>query len=327
MVEPYRSGFCECSMGDETYERGVGCEGGRTNVLCSSVCESSSNLYAEATIRESEARDRGDGCLAIALAYSTSDVLPHVWTQIRAWCDANVIDELALVVKIGADDRLDLGSCRVSLVQQDAGLDALSRLERMRELRARQLDALKARTDLPGVVVVVDLDVERLPSPWELLVGIDLVRTGDWDVLCANGAEHYDGQLSYYDTFATIRHGSGWMYPPELSEQRNLFRELSASPERVVDVRACFGGLGVYRRDLWTGGPDGNCSYRYQPQASFTVATDSSMDSDHPFWCEHVGLTECLRLQQPSLRMGVMGLLQLRRGYDPHRRRRLSILT
>ena len=233
--------------------------------------------------------------------------------------------------------------CNVTVLRQTPDSSVHSKVKRLRRVRTGQqarlraeVEAIEARSRLDALsntpthaspsagpttaVVVVDLDEYELPPPAGLRRSIELVRSGAWDVLCANGWKHVNvsrGGVTAtvrgeYDLFALVRTDGHWYGPIEDAEEQARLYQAVVSSAEPYPVRACFGGVGVYRyRGVWDGGAAGSCSYKWRPS--------DALIWEHYTWCEHVGFLECLRNEsaEAGLRVGIFRELPVHWTSDP----------
>lgn len=281
----------------------------------------SSAAYPDAVARSQRLR-AGGMVLVVALALDLDGVPEEIKDALGEWCDASVVQAIDIVVGRGVDavrsnwTRHGVRTgCEVRIATQAPGLAPLGRLERLRQIRADQQRRVQRLA--PGrrgdVVVVVDLDQFELPPARSLQVGVDYLRDGRWDVLCANGYTHAASARGVYDTFATILDGGEWMYTQSAESPKwattnpgSVYGRVMGSAE-PLPVRACFGGLGIYRyAGVWDGGREGRCDYLRHPAAEYIVGQPLAKWAEPPgSWCEHVSLLECVRRENAALRVGI----------------------
>jgi hypothetical protein len=189
-----------------------------------------------------------------------------------------------------------------------------NRVERISFLRDFQRIAVQKEMQANGksteakVVIVVDGDLHSMPSPAQVAQLAEDIMNGKEtnDVICAAGVNH--DNFSYHDTFATILEPNDWMhhnrirYPnekhnkigiaqaddgdlPTFADQNKLRNLLSHG--YPVPVRSCFGGLALYKANIWF---QKDCSYH---EAHYDDWRFANREDERP--CEHVVLHECLR--------------------------------
>ena len=197
--------------------------------------------------------------------------------------------------------------CEIKIHYQPPGLMGLQRLERIRHVRTAQQRGVWARERPPLVVVNVDLDELSLPNAGQVQSQVARVAAGHWDVICANGWMHMWSyqQLGSYDSFASILNNGHWLYPEAMGGQVRALQVLHANVMRSAEpysMRACFGGMAIYRFDgVWDGGAGATCDYKHIPNNYRGYTREV-----HNGWCEHVGFMECIRAQRHGdLRVGI----------------------
>jgi hypothetical protein len=170
-----------------------------------------------------------------------------------------------------------------------------------------------------SIVILVDLDLHRLPSMDTLLQELHCMQTieSEFDIVCAAGIMYRP--FGYYDIFATVMLDGTFVYPirgrleQKLQDGENYslvrsndvygnftqwdlleyFETESARRNgNAVPVRSCFGGLTLYRASVWF---QESCQYAVDNPKSNTTAhlqRYATKASERP--CEHVVLHECL---------------------------------
>lgn len=172
-----------------------------------------------------------------------------------------------------------------------------------------------------GAVIVADFDLQSWPSPQEIDDRVDKLRKGTHDVICSNGVVIKGKDKKYYDTFATIMLPDSFLiklekrlFPEPYENETKAFirsdRKPSISLERIwrmfhkfgrksstglVSVKSCFGGLAVYRADVYL---ESECTYQLNRDVIDardinTVMRYANKKEGRP--CEHVVLHECFR--------------------------------
>lgn len=243
---------------------------------------------------------------------SLDDVDERAWASFEEWCEmANM--ELFIIYKSGRLPDQRLRNCvSVHLHRQPASLPK-NRIERIAALRnmAKRIpvDEGKDASAYDGVVVI-DLDVEVLPTWAELSNALRYVRKEGWDVLCCNGYEEYLWMDQVYDLYPFVfKGGTRWLFE-ELDFfayltflQPRLYEQIKASPG-VYPLRSCFGGLAVYKPSLYL---NQQCNYD-----TFPEPLDRYAGSDGRV-CEHLVLHECLHHFHPHLAVGILPNLPVKR--------------
>ena len=173
-----------------------------------------------------------------------------------------------------------------------------------------------------GAVIIADFDLQSWPSPQEINDRVGKLRKGTHDVICSNGVVIKGKDKKYYDTFATIMLPDSFLiylerrlFPEPYKNETKAFirsdrNKSSISLESIwqmfhifgrksstglVDVRSCFGGLAVYRADLYL---ESDCTYQLDRDVIDardinTVMRYANKKEGRP--CEHVVLHECFR--------------------------------
>jgi hypothetical protein len=171
------------------------------------------------------------------------------------------------------------------------------------------------------VVVSVDLDLHGLPG-WGVMESAlrSLGGHKGFDAICANGYELVGNSRQMYDTFPLVLLDGTWMYK-HLGEarQKAFFRQV-AEAKQPVAVRSCFGGLALYRVEVWA---DPRCSYDRNRKGGGSYGLNKMFGANEGFGaneaCEHLRLQNCLRaLREGSstapLRIGIHPRLSASRG-------------
>lgn len=204
----------------------------------------------------------------------------------------------------------------------------MNRIEKLSHLRDIQrqiiMDHFRMhRNSYDGIVIVADFDLKRWPRTSVIMETIDILKGKEnLSAICANGIVKKK-YAKYYDTFATVLLPDTFMtilekrlfpqsYKGETehfvrtNDKRNTgfsqesmfqyFRQMGeGQPGGIVPVRSCFGGLTIYKANVYF---DGECKYQLQDEIIKqkdveTVMRYSSKADGRP--CEHVVLHECLR--------------------------------
>ena len=169
-------------------------------------------------------------------------------------------------------------------------LERIARLATLRNLYAN------LERDVRGLVVMVDFDI-GLPTtslPF-LLAAVNKIRSGLWDVICANG-QHKNSRF-YYDGTATILRDGTFAYPSiwQMHRQPRERTTLASTTHhfnhtrRLIDVRSCFGGLAIYRSLK-------SCSYSHHTYTNYTRYAYANKRV-----CEHIPFHHCLTIQHDRI--------------------------
>lgn len=257
---------------------------------------------------------RGPYVLLVGLALAADDVPDAVWARLAEWCAASAIDAVDIVLghgslgapsrRMAAAGRAGGRECEVSTTLQSASLEQ-ARLERMAAVRKEQQLRIRRRAAPPAYVVVVDLDEASLPPSGGVAAAVELVRSDQWDIVCAAGWMQDGERRKIYDKFALTLANGRYMFHRPKGALFNLYEEVAASAE-PFRVKHCFGGLWVTRqRGVWDGGP-ARCDY-----GADLMGTQWSMSNETAgVWCEHIALLECLEASAAAaaaapLRVGI----------------------
>jgi len=196
-----------------------------------------------------------------------------------------------------------------------------------------------------GAVIVADFDLQSWPSPQEINDRAGKVLKGTHDAFCSNGVVIKGKDKKYYDTFATIMLPDSFLmklekrlFPGPYENETKMFirsdRKSSISQEQIwkmfhklgrkcstgtVSVRSCFGGLAVYRADVYL---KSDCTY--QLDRDFIDARDintvmryANKKEGRP--CEHVVLHECFRSTNPKFHIAVdHDMVTVRKSNEKH---------
>lgn len=199
--------------------------------------------------------------------------------------------------------------------------EANNRIHRIAKIRDFQREKVRKlwTTNRPSsrdVIIVSDLDLERLPPVSEMMAQAKKISDGNSeDVICAAGFTAKSVQeLWYYDTFSTILLPDTFVHPLnrrliqkyyDLEDSRfvrsnnpfgsftqgdltnHLETIASESKTGNAPVRSCFGGLALYRATTWF---VENCCYN-----SNTPKLDRYANAEEGWPCEHVIFHTCLQ--------------------------------
>ncbi|GFH49827.1 hypothetical protein CTEN210_06303 [Chaetoceros tenuissimus] len=218
--------------------------------------------------------------------------------------------------------------------------EKMNRIEKLSYLRDIQRQIMTdhfrmQQNRYDGVVIVADFDLKRWPRTSVIMENIEILKGNKKiSAICANGIVKKK-YAKYYDTFATVLLPDTFMtilekrlFPqPYKGETEHFvrtndkpntgfsqeamfqyFRQMGKSqPGEIVNVRSCFGGLTIYKANLYF---DGECKYQLQDEIIKqrdveSVMRYSSKDDGRP--CEHVVLHECFRkrLNETEFNIGV----------------------
>lgn len=309
---------------------------------------------AEATADSREAlADSAAGNCSADLRSTTSSILPvalvglvvscpaiasSTWKQVAAWCSHHLVSEIHIVVKHPCHQihpELQESGCRVHFREQaqmtesldqllNNKMDRVSIIRRLRTVQQRELQ--RALDPAVDAVIVLDFDEAEIPGSGGLHLALCRLRRERWDVLCANGRRRHGGaRWATYDSFATVTSDNVWLHtsPIRNGVSIELYNKVVASPV-PVPVRSCFGGLSLFRRQLWSGG---RCTYLEKPSATF-VTNVTLFGEPAGNYNEHLALLECLRATLQSsggpaedLRVGIMRELKVTWAGPPKGRR------
>lgn len=177
-----------------------------------------------------------------------------------------------------------------------------------------------------GVVIMLDFDLHGMPNAETLVKQIERLQQPSYphDVVCAAGITRARrNQLWYYDTFATVmlpdtfvhplkRRLVPYFYPGEDSTHvrsdnmrgkvtqgdiMQFFRsEGKKSNSGAVSVKSCFGGLALYRADVYF---TKSCQYTLDTVVKLDKGNRTSImryaNSAEERPCEHVVFHDCLK--------------------------------
>ena len=242
------------------------------------------------------------------------------------------------------EDELPLPHCQknnnVHLMVEPVALpdDRIDRLAVLRNrLRDEVLQQQAGRRPPYDVVMVLDLDLYRIPTVEQLQHGLELVwnssgsssSAGDddddnnnnsaalLDIACANGYEVMAGMPQPYDLYAMIEASGEFRYGAEgltpywyaTLQQPRLFQRIVRGRSSVYPVRSCFAGVALYKASVYF---DERCSYTTQPVSLDRFALDGKV-------CEHVVLHECLRHYRrggDTLRVAIVPTMPVQRACE-----------
>lgn len=192
-------------------------------------------------------------------------------------------------------------------------------------------------------IFLSDFDLWKISTSENIIKNVNrLLQTPSrfpHDVICANGMTLHAPKVNgdpplrlYYDTFATIflpdtfsfplrDRYFGKSYPGEdLNMIRSedwrgkvsqmffhswIFQQGDASESGIVSVRSCFGGIGIYRANVYF---EEKCQYALREDINELKSNQSSImryanKEERP--CEHVVFHECLRKHVDDFDIGV----------------------
>ncbi|KAL3792300.1 hypothetical protein HJC23_006212 [Cyclotella cryptica] len=194
---------------------------------------------------------------------------------------------------------------------------------------------LKRNDSTVPVIAVLDLDMFAYPRVIQIIQTSEThmipsdnhgPKNGEkFHAICANGLQrsrYWENRphRNYYDTFSTVLLPNTWLHLEskrmiprgglegenitlaKMSQQEALNWFLSEGTKNhkgtyePVPVRSCFGGLALYRADVWL---HDDCRYDL-----YNKDLDVYRGKQEQHTCEHIVLHECLR-QQISLRIAV----------------------
>jgi len=248
----------------------------------------------------------------LGILRSFHDIRPSVLKGLRDWCSHF---HASFYIATGDDDTLihhNLLPCtnQTSILNENhlAGQGEVNkskqttripsrqhRVERIARIRDNLRSHFHSLQKNPDAIIVVDLDLLQLPSSKSLSQAVRRVSAGTSGVICANGIERFMGILDIeYDTFAMGIPVGPW-------KQRRLYKDIVATTPNLYHTPfdSCFGGLAVYNPTLYL---DESCNY---------FSAERLKDK-----CEHQSLHECLRQQNPTFEIGVLGTMITHRQFD-----------
>ena len=245
---------------------------------------------------------------------SLDEVDGRVWDSFEDWCEsANT--EIFIVFKSGRvpDERLrNCVSVHLRKQPQDLPKNRIERIAALRNIVKQIPVAEGKRLSKFDAVVVIDMDVETLPS-WEemanALTYMDKEKEG-LDIVCCNGYETYLGMDQVYDLYPFVfKENSRWLFA-ELDFfayltflQPLLFEEINGF-QGVFPLRSCFGGLALYNPELYL---SSQCNYDTLPNPlQHYAGPDGHV-------CEHLVLHECMRHYHPDMLVGILPNLPVKR--------------
>ena len=176
--------------------------------------------------------------------------------------------------------------------------------------------------DYPPILKVIDVSGKYMFSS----LNENMVKEDNIDAICSNGIQRsrwWDQfpRKVYYDVFATILLPNTWpvleskrTVPRGLLEGENITMSKISQPGlldhfltegfqkskdsyKPVPVRSCFGGLTLYRADLWL---HPTCRYDL-----YNKSLDVYRGKEEQQTCEHVVFHECLRQQREDFSIAV----------------------
>jgi hypothetical protein len=189
---------------------------------------------------------------------ATVDATGDKKTAVRSATEAAVVGVTAVDSVAFVDDPPEAVARKEAAGKRN--MDKASRIGYLRDSFRAALAGLK-----PSALVLFDGDLRTLPPAAEVAAAVELVLSGEWDLVCSNGRMGHRGSDRYYDTYATVLHNGSYpfkrIYLDVKQNGRNPQREIKMarewfadvengarmSNERVVvPVQSCFGGLAVY---------------------------------------------------------------------------------
>jgi hypothetical protein len=212
------------------------------------------------------------------------------------------------------NDRV-LSSLQIAQRTPNSPLDFDNRIAKIKRSREYQRQMIRSMFNEQGydlmqtVIAVMDLDMFAYPSIAQVIdtstryiLPLDHAEGTQFHAICANGLqggrfEQSQSNRGYYDTFATVLLSRQWLHskqsPMSQDEILNWFMEQGKDKQfdskptyHPVSVRSCFGGLTLYRADVWL---DSTCRYdRYNKKDAEYIG-----HKEH-HTCEHIVLHECL---------------------------------
>mmetsp|Transcript_5721 Transcript_5721/g.8780 ORF Transcript_5721/g.8780 Transcript_5721/m.8780 type:complete len:298 (+) Transcript_5721:202-1095(+) len=170
-----------------------------------------------------------------------------------------------------------------------------NRVNRIAMIRDNLRSYFRSLQNTPDAIIVVDLDLLKIPSSASLSHAVHRILAGNSGVICANGIERFMGIFHIeYDVFAMGISVDPW-------KQRRLYKDIMATIPYLyrTPLESCFGGLAVYDPKLYL---EKSCNY---------YSAERVDDK-----CEHQSLHECLREQYPTFDIGILGTLKTYREFD-----------
>lgn len=207
--------------------------------------------------------------------------------------------------------------------KRDPGAVEDARIRRIAGLRDELRDRVRPEVGkpFPDLVMLIDLDLQKLPVAAEVLRAIRRGVAaggaggggGGWELQCANGHMGHFGR-EYYDLFATVlENGTMPMQTalaPGLSAdarkaiKQQLWEHVEHNDQAVVPMRSCFGGVGIYAGEAYFAE---QCRYTRGRGGPYAITrVNKQLEPTEGFQCEHVSLHECLRATLPAFRAGVV---------------------
>jgi hypothetical protein len=195
----------------------------------------------------------------------------------------------------------------------------LKRLQQARDYQRKRVEETMVNNVDSTVIILVDLDLKGF-EPDVMIEHAKAVLGGhdNLDALCAIGTFEWTPP-GYYDAFATVLLPDTFLYPPKLrlkgtwpEEDKSLYWAFNKEAQRKVyrwiieqgdngavpvPVRSCFGGVGVYKGDMW-----------FNPQCSYSQIDPLDMkyaDRRNGEPCEHVIMHNCMRRTYPNFTIAI----------------------
>jgi len=144
-------------------------------------------------------------------------------------------------------------------------------------------EALKENSEY---IIILDMDDKNMNITNEAILTSLNNENEDWAVMGANQ------EGTYYDlwalrTFDNWMPGDIWHCGIDTNMSNSMWRNISKN-ENLIEVKSCFGGLGIYKTKYLNG-----CKYDGKTTPKFNCSYDTSGVSTEK--CEHVSLHECIR--------------------------------
>ena len=207
------------------------------------------------------------------------------------------------------------------------------RIPRISALRKYQRQQLRKLLGQHDVLIVMDVDLLSLGPNGITLLLKEIQRLkqqpSSWDAVCAAGVECGN---RYYDSYATVLYPDTFVFPrrwrynasaigpiensslilaPRPTEglltQVQLFNHLQSSQRgsNPVQVRSCFGGLAIYRSQVYFAN---ECDYQLENDKPLYNLIKQKYAATHGQVCEHVVLHECLHQHQQHNNKFLIGI-------------------
>ena len=202
--------------------------------------------------------------------------------------------------------------------------NSIGRISRIRDYQRNVIKEEFQQNDImdenKGVVIVMDFDVLQIPTSTMFKIQIsDLLKPKieyPHDAICANGMETVEKddarKESYSDTMATVFLPDTFLVKPK---DRFMFQNYpgedqlitSMSPDEIgpfltmmgsmsksgsVPVKSCFGGMTLYRANVFLGAPQ--CKYQLESSGKMTVEMLKYATKLHERPSEHVVFHSCM---------------------------------